>query len=380
MKDGRTVWYYQAWDGDRRISGQSTGLTSKTDARKHCARLKAAGKLIPPKDAEAPIPTLREWAEAETWWQWGKCRYIRAQLARSTSARPAVSRRYCDDALRELCKYILPAHGEKRLDAITSRDCERLLFAWQDGGLSKKSVNNKASIYRIMLSEAARLGTIERNPWEKVRSFAPDKLGKGIPTMEEARRLLNPATVATVWKDSALYYSASLLASVTGLRLGEVLALRRADLFPDHAHVAGSWAYRYGLGKTKTKRIDDLPLPRFVFDAIDAWCAWDGFIFSFKRGDRPCSANRVAGALIDALERIGIPAEERTRRRLSFHSWRAFANTYMRAAGISGEKVRQLTRHDSEQMTEHYSAFRLEDFKDVAAAQEALVTGFKAEK
>ena len=50
----------------------------------------------------------------------------------------------------------------------------------------------------------------------------------------------------------------------------------------------------------------------------------------------------------------------------------------MRAQGISGEKVRQLTRHASEEMTEHYSAFRLEDFKDVAAAQEALVAGIRA--
>jgi integrase len=77
------------------------------------------------------------------------------------------------------------------------------------------------------------------------------------------------------------------------------------------------------------------------------------------------------------MENIGITAEERTRRVLSFHSWRAFANTYMRAAGISGEKVRQLTRHATAEMTEHYSAFRLEDFKDIAAAQEQLIAGIQ---
>jgi len=45
---------------------------------------------------------------------------------------------------------------------------------------------------------------------------------------------------------------------------------------------------------------------------------------------------------------------------------------------ISGDKVRQLIRDDSAEMTEHYSAFRLEDFKDVAEAQEALVAGIRA--
>jgi integrase len=68
--------------------------------------------------------------------------------------------------------------------------------------------------------------------------------------------------------------------------------------------------------------------------------------------------------------------EERKKRNITFHSWRPFANTFLRARGISGEKVRQLIRHDSEEMTEHYSAFRVEDFKDVAKAQEALVASF----
>jgi hypothetical protein len=50
----------------------------------------------------------------------------------------------------------------------------------------------------------------------------------------------------------------------------------------------------------------------------------------------------------------------------------------MRSAGISGEKVRELTRHASKEMTEHYSDFKLKHFADVAAAQEKLVAGIQA--
>ncbi len=381
MRDGRKVWYYQAWDGDRRIPGQSTGLVSKTDARKHCAKLKAEGKLIPSITGGAAalaLPTLREWAESESWWQWNKCRYLRGQLARSDEDKPAVSRRYADDALRELHKWILPYHGDKRLDEITPKDCEKLLFDWQAAGLSKKSVNNKASIYRIMMGEAERLGVIHQSPWLRVKGFKPGRHAKGILTLDEAQRLLNPATIATLWNENQVYYSASLLASFTGMRLGEILALKRSDIFPDHVHVAGSWAIKYGLGKTKTKRVDDIPIPRFIYNTIDSWLAWEGFVFSFQTGARPVSGNRTLGALYAALVKIGITADERTRRNLTFHSWRAFANTFMRARGISGEKVRQLTRHASAEMTEHYSAFRLEDFKDVAAAQDELVAGILA--
>jgi len=230
-----------------------------------------------------------------------------------------------------------------------------------------------------MLGEAERLGLIERNPWDRVKGFKPSKHPKGILTLEEARKLLNPASIKTVWNDNQVYYSASLLAAVTGLRLGEVLALKRSDLLPDHIHVAGSWkGKKYGLGKTKTKRVDDIPIPPFVHETIDAWCTWDGFIFSFQVGAQPVTGNRVLDALYKALDMIGITREECHKRNLKFHSWRAFANTFMRARGISGEKVRQLIRHESEEMTEHYSDFHLEDFKDVAAAQETLVAGIQA--
>ena len=35
-------------------------------------------------------------------------------------------------------------------------------------------------------------------------------------------------------------------------------------------------------------------------------------------------------------------------------------------------KVRQITRHETATMTEHYSDFHLEDFREVAEAQESL--------
>ena len=68
-----------------------------------------------------------------------------------------------------------------------------------------------------------------------------------------------------------------------GLRLREILALKRADLFPDHVHVAGSWG-ELGLQQTKTKRVDYIPLPAFVFQTIMTWCNIKGFVFSFKFG------------------------------------------------------------------------------------------------
>ena len=289
------IYYYRTYDEQgHRTTGRSTGKETKPAAEEYCRKLQAAGQLVTgPQDAEAPesnVPTLSAWAASEHWWQWGECKYLRRQLNRSDESRPAVSQRYADDARRDLRQWILPYHGAKRLDEITTKDCEELLTIWQDKGLSRKTINNKASIYRIMLGEAERLGVIPRasSPWARVEGFKPTPHAKGILTMEEAHALLNPAAVATVWKGNQLYYSASLLASVTGMRLGEVLAVKREHLFPDHVHVAGSWG-KLGLQPTKTKRIDDIPLPAFVFQTIMIWSTWPGFIFSYQLGAKPAN-------------------------------------------------------------------------------------------
>ncbi len=307
---GKIVYYFRAYDEKgKRLPGRTTGMTNKKYARDYCDNLKATGRLTKPDLLSAnSLLTLREWAATRHWWVWGECQYPRGQLARSGKERPGVSRRYADDA-------------------------------WQDKGLSMKSINNKASIERIMLGEAERLGEIERSPWDRVKGFKPDLHARGILTPEEARQLLNPASIETVWKGNQVYYSASLFAAVTGMRLGEILAVKDSDLFPDHVHVASSWDHEYCLGRTKTKRVDGIPIPQFAFNTIDSWCAWHGFVFSFQAGARPVSGNRTLGALYKALDKIGICQGERKRRNITFHSWRAFANTFMRAHRVTDAKA-----------------------------------------
>lgn len=50
----------------------------------------------------------------------------------------------------------------------------------------------------------------------------------------------------------------------------------------------------------------------------------------------------------------------------------------MRSRGIADSKVRELTRHETEEMTAHYTDFHLEDFKEVIVGQEALIMSFTA--
>jgi integrase len=387
LKDGRKVWYYRTYTPDgKRTSARSTGQTSKAEAYKHCEALAADGKLIPgpkpPKPAGVTrrrIMTLSEYAQARSWWKWTDagpvCEYCRGELKRSAEGRPAIQRRQADDSARIFKDKIEPAHGAKRLDQISPLDCEDLMSAWADDGKSNKTINNFASVYRVMFREAARLGFVVASPWASVKGYQPAAGGKGILSIKEYKTLMDPRAIAR-WRH-VMYYDICLLASVTGLRIGECLALHPENVFADHIEVSKSWNIEYGEGPQKTKRgTDQIPVPKFVADrllTVAGITPTGGYIFSLSDGKRPGTANRVNDALTDALEKIGITDEIRRKRKISFHSWRAFANTYFRHQGVPDAKVRVITRHESEDMTELYTPWRLEDFREIAEAQAQLI-------
>jgi len=394
MKDGREVYYYRARDPATggRLPGRSTGLVSEREAFRWCEARLADGTLIPgAKEVRPPAqvrrsrrpPTLAEWAAERKWWQWTdegpSCEYCKGELKRSHDEAPAVQREYADKCARVLKDKILPDHGDKRIDHITPLECEDLLAGWSAAGLSNKTINNYSSVYRVMMREAARLGVIPVNPWAAVKGYRAAKGGKGILSLDEYRALMAPDSLGERWS-RAIYYDVNLLASVTGLRMSECLALHPEDVHADHITIAVKWRIGYGEGPQKTKRgTDQLPIPKFLADRLGVLAKMTPpgkYIFSLGDGKRPCTANRVEDALISALEAIKIDDKTRRARKISFHSWRAFANTYFRASNVPDAKIRQITRHVTEEMTDHYSAFRLEDFREIAEAQAALVADF----
>jgi integrase len=168
---------------------------------------------------------------------------------------------------------------------------------------------------------------------------------------------------------------------LTACRQGELLALRRENLYIDHLDVEASWSIRYHeRGPTKTKTKAPVPIPKYLYYALQNFVQWNGYVFSFTQGRTPATGARVTDALYRAYENIGIDEEERLRRGLVFHSWRRFANTYLRSRGLPDAKVRQLTRHESESMTDHYTNWNAEDFSDVAKEQAFLAKALIDEK
>lgn len=368
---GSPCWYYQTYDqhGGRTIA-KSTGKTSKTEAHTMCDTLFQQGLLLAKR-----VPTLQEWVDERHWFIWDECLYTKGKLARSTPEQPGISRGYVDKCRTYLDTYILPYFGSQKLDAIEPPELENWLFMLDEKGLSHKSINNIAVAFRTITKEATRLDVIREDPWIKVSMFAASMKKKGALATQEAKQLMHPATMREIWKDRELYYYANLTCMLTGMRIGEVLALRKEDIFPDHISVNGSWQREYKTrGTVKTKRNRIIAIPLYLYNALTAFAVWDGYIFSFNGGESPATSINVLKAFYEALEHIGITKQEAKDRRITVHSWRVWNNTYLRAKNVPDAIVRSQTGHTTEEMTDHYTNFDIKELAPVQQAQDAMVS------
>ncbi len=367
-KSGK-IWYYRCYDehGNRTV-GRSTGETSKTRARQYCCKLLREGRIVPTKEISFS-------AYAAKWWLWDECDYIRGKLARSTTGKPRISRRYADDSRRILELHILPYFQNHWLSSISPKMIEDFMFSVRDRGFSAKRVNNILSCLRVMIGEAHRLGYLQKNPFDVVRPFATDERKGGVLSINEVRQLFDPANIKKVWEGHLLYRCITMLAAVTGARQGELLAIRDEDVHNGYIHIAHNWSLKYGLLPTKNRTVRDIPVPSRVLETMSPFLGTGGYVFPFNQGKSPATGNRLTEYFYKALNNMGISDEQRKQRQVNFHSWRFFFNSIMQGRKIAHAKVQSVIGHLSDQMTQHYTTFNLSDYEDVAKVQEDILNG-----
>jgi integrase len=191
--------------------------------------------------------------------------------------------------------------------------------------------------------------------------------------VEELGKLF-PADWRRVWGEDEIAYTANKLASLTGMRVGEILGLRGEYVYDNHIYVCGQWG-KYGYGPTKTKETRNIPMAREMITELRRLIKLNGsgYVFSLNGGARPVSGHHLYNQFHRALTRIGIPRVEIARRGLSFHSWRHFLNTELQVMDVPLVKVQSVTGHKSDRMSEWYSHFDAKEFSEVAEAQETLL-------
>lgn len=276
--------------------------------------------------------------------------------------------------LREFEKYLYTRHLTSGLTNPNGKPVQAL------------SISSRKNIIRcggISFGWAVKMGFIEKNPEDALTQYVTVPKDRGILSPEEARDLFKYDT----WDDER-YRLASLVSMITGLRLGEVQALRLCDIGDNVLYIRRSWSPVDGLKCPKNGKERKVPLPPEVRTQLlkiasqnphkNMFEETGGFVFWGDSPSKPLDAHQITDSFKKALRSIGITEELRKERNIVFHSWRHFYATTI-AHDVDERHAQMILGHETPAMTKHYADHQREkDFDEMVTITNELYRQFMA--
>jgi integrase len=279
--------------------------------------------------------------------------YLTAWLA---GARLTMERQQTWDRYEALLRlyFITTALGTRRLRDVDQDALREHYRRLVDAGKTRSTVHHAHRVFRSALADAVREGKIPSNPASGLEWSRPRPPEMQTLTAVEVQALLDHARE---W-DRGLF----MLAAYTGMRLGELLALRWADVDQSSAHpslrvVRTLLDVRGGIpltGEPKTDHsrrrvalshplVDELreQRRRLVEQRVRLASLWQDYdlVFPTWRGTPRRRAN-VTRDLHATLERGRLP-------RIRFHDLRHTAASLLLGAGVHPKIVSEMLGHSS---------------------------------
>lgn len=234
--------------------------------------------------------------------------------------------------------HLLPELGGLRLDRIGPPEIEVYKAKKVNAKLSRKTINNHLTVLRRMLSTAVE--------WRELESLPPIKWMKPPPpefdflTFDEADRLI--AGAAEDWRVMIL------VACRTGLRLGELLALRWVDVDVDAGRIIVRRAVSRGIvGTPKNGRTREVGLSKQTAVALRGRVRRGPLVFSAPDGSM-LTKGATKWPLWGAAKAAGI-------RRIGWHVLRHTFASHLVMRGAPIKTVQELMGHCNIEMTMRYA-------------------------
>lgn len=328
--DGRWISYLRMPDGRKRFfSGRTREVVKERLAE--AQRQVQAGRLV-----MGPDQTVAQYLE----------RWLEEGVRHSV--RPKTFENY------DLCvRRLLPDLGRVRLRALTPEHIQHALGNLIHRGLAARTVRQVHMVLRCSLKQALLWRLVASNPSDAVKPPRPVRKEMRTLTEEEVRRLL-AVTAGT------RHHSLWIFLVTTGVRLGEALALRWADidLVEGHAKIRRALQRQRGVGmvfvEPKSSRgRRTVPFPPETLTALEAhrhdlererqqaaklWQEND-LVFPSPDG-RPRDMPYLSFTFHRGLQRAGLP-------RLRIHDLRHTAATHLLNRHVHPKVVQELLGHST---------------------------------
>jgi len=240
--------------------------------------------------------------------------------------KPSTQNRY----RQTLTLHLLPALGKCRLRDIETIDLQRFVLQKMESGLSWETASHLRNLTSRVFEMARKwnyhlganpaLGVLlpEKVPVRERHALAPNQIPRLLESLKEPARTM------------------VLLGILTGMRVGEILGLRRRDVDFLSGQIRIEQAnYRGVFGSPKTKGSKrSLPIPKGLAGPLARVCGHhartedEGLVFQSRHGKGLSDSNLLHRHLKPAGEKIAAPW-------LNWHTLRRTHATLLQASGAS---------------------------------------------
>lgn len=256
---------------------------------------------------------------------------------------------------------ITPFFGPRKLVAISSRDVENWMKCMMRDGASPQTICKAYDLLKQIFKKAVESHKISRNP----------VVGIEKPKVASApRRALTPEELKELAAECGTYKNLVLLLGLTGLRIGEALALQVRDVDLKTMELTVSGAFTYGedyktyKSTTKTGTVRQIPIPPVLFDALKESATgrpdWD-YLFLGSRGGALDYSYFTKAIFRKAVKRLGLE-------NVTVHSLRHTCASLLISGGAPVTVVARILGHSSVVMTLNiYGHYYKDDLRDSIA-------------
>jgi integrase len=365
--NGRETWYGSWMVGGRRVK-RRLGLK----------RPAGTGEGLTTKQAEAELRRLM--AEDVAGAACERRRTIEEAGARYVEHLEQVMRRKrttLEDYRCHLRRHLVPFFGGRPINHIEPADVERYLRDKIAGGLAPTTVVHHVTFLGGLFRFAIKRGWASSNPVAFVDRPRLHRQASGrlrFLQPEEVEALLHAVPADELGQLERPLY---LCAAMTGLRQGELLALRWRDIDWSARRVRVADNYPRGrydrVEPTKSHLVRSVPMADRLAGELDrhfqasAWQGDDDLVFCHPHTGRPYDASKLRKRFDAALTQGRL-------RRVTFHELRHTFGTQMAAAGAPLRAIQEWMGHADAATTQIYAHYAPDATNGAAFAERAFGT------